>query len=265
MTSWIKRHPVFAFYILAFLFSWLGWVPQAFYARGLFPFDSPIFLLLGGFGPAIAAVIVIAILKGKEGPAGLFRALFQGRVRIIWYATALLGWPLIALIAILLDKLLGGPAPDWSQFGAWTGIIPLFIMNLLSNVWEEIGWRGFALPRLQERYSALAASMIVGSLWWLWHMPLIFNPTNPMSEFPLVPEIVFTLAQAIIYTWLYNNTGGSLLFVTLFHAMSNTVAFSLLKVMPDFGRNYLLTVAVTAGAAVVIVLVYGLRRLSRRM
>lgn len=101
--------------------------------------------------------------------------------------------------------------------------ISVFVMSLFSNPWEEIGWRGFALPRLQKRYTALLATLIVGILWGMWHLPLFFWANNPMAEYPFLPWLIGTVAGNFIYTWLYNSAKGSLLPVTLFHVMLNTL------------------------------------------
>lgn len=262
----VRRNPVLWFYLLAFGISWLGMLPLTLYGRGYFPFTSPVFNAIGGLGPTLAAVIVVAALKGRAGVRELFRPLLWGRVGIQWYLAAFLGMPLLAGTGVGLLVLLNDITPDWGQFGPWVGVAPIFLINLLSNVWEEIGWRGFALPRLQSRRNALAASLILGGLWAIWHFPLLFDPTHPMSNFPWYWVVVNMTAMSVIYAWIYNNTRGSLLLVTLFHAASNTVAFALSAAIPAeaFALHYqYLTLAIVA-AAVVVVLVFGARSLSRQ-
>jgi len=100
--------------------------------------------------------------------------------------------------------------------------ISAFVMSLLSNPWEEVGWRGFALPRLQKRHNALMATLAVGVLWGLWHLPLFFWTGNPMSDYPFLAWFIGTVAVSFVYTWLYNSAKGSLLVVTLFHVLGNT-------------------------------------------
>jgi membrane protease YdiL (CAAX protease family) len=100
--------------------------------------------------------------------------------------------------------------------------IGTFFMSILSNTWEEVGWRGFALPRLQKNYNALLSSLVVGVLWGLWHLPLFFWKGNPMSSYPFQIWFTGTVALSMIYTWLYNSTEGSLFVVTLFHVFTNT-------------------------------------------
>jgi uncharacterized protein len=145
-------------------------------------------------------------------------------------------------------------------------LAPIFLINLLSNVWEEIGWRGFALPRLQARYSALTASIFLGVLWAVWHFPLLLDPNNAMSNFPWYVMMVNMAAMSVIYAWIYNSTHGSLLLVTLFHAASNTVAFFLNTTLSSeaFVLHYQYLTLVIVIAAVVVVLFHGAKSLSRQ-
>ncbi len=262
MKSWIKAHSLIAFYLLAFAISWLGWGAQAAYARGwLFPFDSFLFTILGSAGPTIAAVIVLMLTEGKNSPRDLFQSLFQ-RAGVGWLLLALLTPLVLVLIAWALEPLLGGPQLAFATL-PWSAMLRFLPITLLSNVWEELGWRGYALPRLQQRYSALGTSVLMGLLWSLWHLPLMLNPDASMASLPLWAEPVFAVSLTIIYTWLYNHTAGSLLYVSLFHAASNAVAFALLDVHPDFTRHYVLMVGVTAVVAVALVVIFGPARLKR--
>jgi membrane protease YdiL (CAAX protease family) len=260
-SSVIKRHPVVFFYVLAFGITWLGWIPQTLHSYGLFPFDHPLLGFLGAAGPTLAAVITIWVLEGRDGPRELFAPLFNWQVSWPWYLLVFLFWFGVAALALGAGTLFGQRFPAINRF-AWASLLPIFISMLLSNVWEEFGWRGFALPRLQERYSDLTIALLMGSLWSLWHLPTLLDPASPMSDLPILGEILFSLALTVIYIWLYNNTQGSLLFVTLFHAMSNTIAFVLLE-LGVFVSSYLFVVGVTSIVAVLIVLLHGAGRFSR--
>lgn len=222
----MKKHPVVWFYILAFGISWLGWVPVALGSRGIAPFDQPYFqflLLLPVIGPALAAVIVAQATQGRTGVQDLFRALVRWRVGLGWYIIAVLGPLALLIVGRFITGLLGlPPTGPVAQGDPLPLAISALITSLFSNPWEEIGWRGFALPRLQKRHTALLATLIVGILWGLWHLPLFFWAGNPMAEYPFLPWFIGTVASAFIYTWLYNSTQGSLLPVTLFHIALNT-------------------------------------------
>ncbi len=101
-------------------------------------------------------------------------------------------------------------------------LLGAFLIALLSNPWEKVGWRGFALPRLQARHTAFTATLIVGTLWAVWHLPLFFWADNPMSRYPFAGWFVSTIANAFLHTWLYNSTQGSVLGVALYHVLDNT-------------------------------------------
>jgi membrane protease YdiL (CAAX protease family) len=148
--------------------------------------------------------------------------------------------PALMLLAVGLHSLLTRTPPDFNQFFGreifGPGIsppvlfLPFLLFSMLTNG-EEIGWRGFALPRLQQRHTALVASLILGAVWAFWHLPkyLMVNTSlgggSALGEFPI--ESAHTLAFAILYTWLFNNTRGSLLLLTIFHASWNAAWVSL--------------------------------------
>ncbi|MCS6883166.1 MAG: type II CAAX endopeptidase family protein [Oscillochloridaceae bacterium] len=254
----IQRHRVVTFYLLAFGFSWSGWVPQALYARGLFPFDSPLFSLLGGLGPTLAAVAVVLALRESGGLRALFRPLFRWRASP-WQWVLVLGfWPLVAAIALAIGAVTGQASPDVAWF-SWGSLLPVFGAMLLAGAWEEIGWRGYALPRLQTTCPDWQLVLIMGVLWFLWHVPLMLNPASPMAALPWPGQLLFYLSLTVIYTWLYQNTAHSLFFVSVFHAMSNMLAYVLLA-LGVFVSSYGLVVGVTAIVALIILGVYGPQR-----
>jgi membrane protease YdiL (CAAX protease family) len=135
----------------------------------------------------------------------------------------------------------------------------LFVVALLtvilSNTGEEIGWRGFALPHLQKRHNALLSTLIVGVLWSLWHLPLVFLTGNPMAQSPLI-WFISIVAGAFIYTWLYNSTQGSILLVALLHVSENLFGALISEVSPV---AYALLNCVVA---IVLIAVFGKANLS---
>ncbi len=132
------------------------------------------------------------------------------------------------------------------------------VMSLFSNTWEEVGWRGFALPRLQKHQNALMATLTVGVLWGLWHLPLFFWAGNPMSDYPFLAWFIDTVAVSFVYTWLYNSAGGSLLVVTLFHILGNTFGV----IISDVSITALAIVYCVV--AVLLVAIFGKDHLARR-
>ena len=257
--SLAKRHPLIAFFVLAFALSWWPWI---LYAFGLYP--API----ASFGPFLAALVVLAITQGKSGIGGLLRRMVRWRVGIRWYAVALLLPVGIALAATALNVLLGAQAPSAADLGGWTGLFSTFAVVLLipgtGGTWEEPGWRGFALPSLQAGRSALVASLILGAVWALWHLPLVVA-TGQMGGW----DIVIIMAWTLVLTWVYNGTGGSVLIVMLFHAMFNTVSGSFISPLAFSGadsvRQSWLLAAVWCAVAVAVVVWAGPKHVSRKL
>ncbi len=257
----MKRHPVASFYLLAFAISWAGWFPSVIASRGIPWFGHPVFqilLILPAIGPTLAALIVQRACVGRAEANRWFRSLWWWRIGMRWAGIAVVLPALILLVKALVTKVFG-LSPTWepgdeNRIGV---AIFAFVVALLSNPWEEVGWRGFALPRLQASHSALASTLVVGALWGLWHLPLFFWEDNPMSTYPFAVWFVGTVAEAFIYTWLYNSTQGSVLSVALYHVLTNTYG-------PLIGG-----ISVTASSivnvvvAAVLVAVYGGTHLSR--
>jgi uncharacterized protein len=256
----MRKYPIAWFYILAFGISWLGMISVVLVSRGIAPVYRPYFLVLSIFyaiGPALAAVIVSQIAYGKTGVWDLLKGLIRWRVGAIWYIIAMLGSVVPILAAQLITKLLGLsvtialPPVELSPYVIFAGAV-----NFLANTCEEIGWRGFALPHLQKRHNALYATLIVGMLWGLWHLPLIFL-AGPMSKYPFL-WFISIAADAFIYTWIYNSTKGSILPVALLHGSGNIVVAFITGVSP------IAYALVNCVVAIVLIAVLGRANLSRR-
>ena len=265
------------YFVLALALTWILWWPAALEARGMISVPIPA-QPLGAFGPLVAAVIVTAQESGRAGLRSLLGRILQWRVAPIWYGVALLGPPLLYLVALALEVLLGGQPPS---LGSLIGVLPIVViifgyMVFFVALGEEVGWRGYALPALQSRYSALVSSVILGALWALWHLPLFFNPDLHYSNVPFVLQLAFQIPAAILFTWVFNSTGGSVLLAILMHAVLNASS-RLWGAMPEYSVepptaaeaaaqtvhiNVMFAIVVGA-AAVVVMLVYGPRNLSR--
>jgi membrane protease YdiL (CAAX protease family) len=145
----------------------------------------------------------------------------------------------------------------------WVALPLFFLIGVFSNG-EEIGWRGYALPRLQARHGALIASLIIGVIWAFWHVPK-FLTAGSAQDYSFWFYLLDTIAKAILFTWVYNNTKSSLLMVTLFHAALNTSAVFLPIIPAAIGdvRPTLIAIGLHCLAAIIVVLVTGSARLSR--
>jgi uncharacterized protein len=257
----MKKYPVTWFYILAFGISWLGMISAALGSHRIAPFDSPYIQLLTVFyavGPALAAVIVARTADGKTGVQNLLKGLIRWRVGLVWYIVALLGSLMLLITAQRLTQLLGFSATVATQPVELSPYVVLgFTVNFFANICEEIGWRGFALPRLQKQHSAFIATLIVGTLWAFWHLPIVFLVGNPMAEFPFL-WLIIIVTNAFIYTWIYNSTKGSILLVALFHGSLNIFGAFIPGVSP------IADVLLNCVVAIILIAVFGKAHLSRR-
>ncbi|HET6759782.1 MAG TPA: type II CAAX endopeptidase family protein [Propionibacteriaceae bacterium] len=252
----MKRHPLVTFFILAYALSWWAWI---LYDLGLF--EGPI----ASFGPFLAALVVLPLTEGKAGVLGLFRRMVRWRVAPGWYAVALLLPVVLTSIAAALNVLLGAQPPSVAQLGAWPGVLSTFAFVLLipgaGGAWEEPGWRGYAVPRLQHGRSALVASLILGVLIAGWHLPLMVTGEVHYSD------IVLIMAAVIVVNWVFNNARGSVLIVMLLHAANNAVSGSFFSPMfsgADSVRQSWLLALVWAVAAGLVIAIAGPRHFSRK-
>jgi len=220
----------------------------------------------------VAAVAITAQEGGRAELRSLLSRVVRWRVAPIWYGVALLGPLVLTLGAMALHVVFGGQPPDLlAMIGALPTVLALSVYMLIQvGIGEEIGWRGYALPKLQTGYSALVSSVILGMLWALWHLPLFFNPATSYSNTPFWVFLVFLLPFPIMYTWIFNSTGGSVLMVMILHAVTNASIGPLWRAIPEVttavsnSNVYLFQGAVLWAAAIVVVLVYGARNLSRK-
>ena len=228
MRPFVRRHSLVVFFSLAFALSWYPWIIAL--ARGQTSGPNPL-------GPLVAGIIVTAIAFGKSGLREFFSRFVRGFVAIKWYAATFLLPILICAIAVGLTLIVRGWITIQLPLEKLRELPERFIFILLFvGLGEEPGWRGFALPQLQTKYSPLVASLILAPIWALWHLPLIVN------EFPLpivVPFILSVFGGTFALTWLFNGTKGSVLLPMLFHATINSVGAGL--IFPLFSGPILLT------------------------
>ena len=274
LLNWLSRHPVWSGFLLMFACTWPIdlWAAASSHGWTSHPVP-PTLALLVGYGFVVAALAMTAILDGRAGVGLLLRRFLVWRVGALWFGVVLLGPAVIDLAAIAIDVLMGGAVPNFEQpfarqlvgpgVSLWF-VLPLFLLIGVFTNGEEIGWRGYALPRLQARHSALVASLVVGLASVLWHIPK-FLTAGSAQDYPFWIFLLDNLAKAIIFTWVFNSTRGSLLTVTLLHAALNTSAVFLpiLPAATGDQRALMISVGLHCLVAIVIVIVAGPARLTR--
>jgi len=175
------------------------------------------------YGPAISAFVVVAAARGRAGVRSFIRRLLEWRVGLQWYAVVLLGYPLLRLGTHALANALGAEPTPLFAFDPWYTVVPLFLFALINDpgAVEEIGWRAFALPLLQRRYGVFRASVLLGVIWGVWHLPAFFLPVMSQSGFVFPFFIMGPVVLSILMTAIYNSTRGNVLLVFMFHGMTN--------------------------------------------
>lgn len=219
----IGKHPLLTYFILAYALSWIVEIPLALEARGIIRAEIPFSLhYLAAFGPMLSALIVTGLTDGSRGLRELKGRITKWKVGSGWLlvAAAPLGLCLLLVAALWLFQ---GERIDLAALGQVDflpalGLAALPMWILTFGIGEETGWRGFALPRLQNDHSALSATLILWVLWALWHLPMFFYS----YDLSIVPGfLIGLLAGAITLTWLYNSTSGSILMVAMWHGIFN--------------------------------------------
>ena len=261
--GFLKRHPLVTYFVLTYVIGWLIWgILGVAPAQGLLNLRIPpnILLGLGAFGPIVAAFIVTGITGGATSIRELVGRMFRWRVGTRWVLIALFGPATLFGLAAIILRIAGGVWPDISQNIAFPelGWGVVWLIFAFFAMLEEPGWRGLALPRLQEHRSALSATLILGVFWALWHLPLQwFHPAfmeTGMVGFGF--QFVSLLALSIPLTWLYNSAHGSILMAALLHAGLNTATMA--------GAEFAMLVGTfVIIAAIIIVVVFRRANLSR--
>ncbi|MHB1018505.1 MAG: CPBP family glutamic-type intramembrane protease [Coriobacteriia bacterium] len=273
MIERVRSHQQGAFFFGTFLVSWAFWIPSAVLFAGAADPEglirSPLFVALqtlGASGPSIVALALTRALDGKAGVRALIRRYRPVRQLGVLYLAAATLAPAIAITSMAINAVVfgdpfvhpnSGLAEMASEMG-WLGAVALLPVVLVSQMFsspllEEAGWRGFALPRLQARTSALFASLTVGMAWGLWHLPLIIAYGDPFG-----PYLTGIIAYTVLMTWVFNSGDGNMFSMLLFHASLNLSLNVLLPLQAGW------TPALVAwGVAVLVVLLFGHSSLSR--
>jgi membrane protease YdiL (CAAX protease family) len=252
----LRRHPLISFFVLAYAISWtyvlvflVAWpLPDTIVT------DTPELL-----GPVVAGFVMTAVMSGKAGVRQLLKRFVLWRVGTVWYLLALLGIPALYFVSIALvpGAIASFKAPAQSMALLYP-VLFLVVMILDGPLLEEPGWRGFALPRLQQRWGPLAGTVILGLLWGTWHAPQYLTPTFSAANGGLTASgvIVFLVAAvsfSVIITWAFNHTRASLLIAILLHTSINFTQALTSDLFPAAAYNEVAPVAVFGFAALVII------------
>jgi uncharacterized protein len=270
----LARHPLPAFFVMAYAFSWIVWSPWVLGQDGAGVLPIRIDPGLVGYlnaaailaGPALAGFVMAGVTDGRAGVRRLLARLVLWRVGVRWYVVALIGVPLIMLLGTTVYAM---ALPAWGGLGGPGYLVSYLVSFVLVTVlggplFEEIGWRGFALPRMQRSLGPLVASLVLGVLWALWHLPEFLVPSWAASSGGggLSGIVLFTLTAVtftVVISWVFNNTRASVLLAVLVHSSIDTFSGTLGALFPPaavavafpfmigFGVVALVLVVVTRG------------------
>ena len=257
-----------AFFALTFALAWLSWgaagaipAPRPSGTSWLAMLRGPLFLL-GTFAPGIISLALEAWSRGRDGAWALFRRIGQWRVAARWYLFAIVYMAVIKLMAALVYRLLAGA---WPRFGETRPVFMLIavILSTWAQAGEELGWRGYALPRLARRVGLPSASLLLGTIWALWHLPLFYIRAGDTygQSFPLFFLEVTALSVAL--AWLYWRTEGSLLLVMLLHSAVNNTKDIVPSVVPGAKNPLALSTSLAAWITVTLMWVSAAYFLTR--
>lgn len=269
LSGWMKRHPLVAFFGLAYALTWMLVAPILISQRGFGLLALPDALLLVLFlvttfvGPLPAALIVTGMTEGRAGLRMLLRRMVQWRVGLVWYLIPILGYPLVFLVGYTF-ALSAEPVSGLIQKGHlfFTMYLPAVLFGMIfPGLGEEPGWRGFALPRLQRQHGPLLGSLILGILHAFWHFPIYFIPgtilPGPFDLTAFVANSLSIVALTFLWNWIFNNALSSILIAMLVHGASNAASAYVpqLFAAPDdawatfkiFGVCAIIVIALTRG------------------
>jgi membrane protease YdiL (CAAX protease family) len=265
----MRKHPLFFFFLMSYAFSWIVLIPYILSVWGVIKGNFDFLYIIKPFvGPTLAAIIMTRITEGKEGLHRLRQRLGQRRAGWQWYLLILVTIPALILLGIVIQ-----PGTLASFQGLTPRLLvtyPLYFAIVFFGVAlpEEIGWRGFALPRMQPRYGPLWGTLLLGVLWCFWHLIFFLTPAHgggPDTSFTTLLIsfayfFVIVMAYSIIFTWVFNHTGGSIFVANLLHAAIDTpqlVWIPLFLAVDETRLNLASLIAFGVPAILIVVLTRG--------
>jgi uncharacterized protein len=237
---------IVCFLVLSFAWSWsLGFM--AVYANPHVPVLSTVLSIVSGFGPSVAALLTITVFNGRTGLMSWLKEALSWRVGWQWYALAFFAPPLVMLLALALHAGLGDVIPPSPAVGH----IPLAIANfgivflIGGPLGEEFGWRSYALPALGSKMGWRAASLVIGVIWGLWHLPWFFTAGTAQSQMPFVVFMLNIIAGSVLFSWLFLQSAGSVIPALVAHTSLNAWA-GILSIIPtaETARPYALVTGI---------------------
>ncbi|MBK8901595.1 MAG: CPBP family intramembrane metalloprotease [Anaerolineaceae bacterium] len=256
------RYPLAIFFILTYAISWTIWLSMIVLSLDILTPLGRTLNIIAIFGPTLAGLVLTAIRHGSSSVGQLIGRLWRPQPRPTRIGVALL-LPLAIMVAAAALAFLIGDLLLSTAAAGWLLLLGEFVRIFFFGgpLGEEIGWRGYALPRLLRDHSPMQASVLLGLVWGGWHAPIyaiVGTGQNEMlrsgGSFPFlfIAFVVWTIGLSILFTWLYKLAQGNLLVVILFHAAVNTAVFLPAFLGVQSGMITLLNAGLTWVAAVLV-------------
>jgi len=263
------------YFLVAFAWSWFFWILRTTLSIPMSEALGFSLNLMGVFGPFASAFILTYFNQGTEGVKKLLKRGLDLKFGKKWFIPILLLFPAIDGSVVLVATFTEGVNIDLSWISnplfVAVELLVVFILTCFLAAGEEFGWRGYALRRLEAHFSAITSSLLLGIIWWAWHIPVFsivggFSGSENAYAWQFVLGYFITIvAYSVLFTWIYNNTEGSILAVILFHAILNLSAYAIVSVasqVPRYSIPYFYAITTPVAIAIAIVTVYGPKRLA---
>jgi membrane protease YdiL (CAAX protease family) len=252
--------------IITFTFSWSFWTPSLLSSFGFIEYVSlfSLFRIFGAFGPFISAFCLTAYYEGLTGIRVLWnRGWHYEKWQFLLISILLLPFLYLSSLslAVITERL---PFPSLSILDNYMFVLVnfIFFFFITGPFQEEFGWRGYALDKIQTKWTALESSLVLGGIWSFWHLPLFFIDGTPQANQSFFSFTITVILMSIIFTWLHNNSNGSILIAMIFHTINN-LSNSLFPLHNTISGYAFLTILLDL-TVVVILIIYGPKKLVRK-
>jgi membrane protease YdiL (CAAX protease family) len=265
------------FFLLTFLFSWLMWLPGVLITYSLITPSQTLTTInnvmkwVAGIGPSLAAIILVIKFDGKVGLNKLFKRVLNIKLGY-WYFPVFLMLPITLVAAHLINTFFfdtSFPRTGLLKEPWWIPV--LFIIFFVLQFGEELGWRGYALDRLQKKWNALYSSLLLGCIWAIWHLPMFLSSGFGQhdNQLPFIQFLVTLVLLSVLITWFQNNTNNSLLPAFIIHAFINLSGevLPLIEKNTEIQGDYTVWVVLNILlliSVIMIVFIYGFKKLVRK-
>jgi membrane protease YdiL (CAAX protease family) len=264
----MRKRPLFSYFFIAYAIKFIVLIPYTLAAWGIISGDWTAAFVLATFGPFVAGIIMVSLTEGKAGLSRLRDSVKQWRVGWQWLLFIFAGIPALVMLGIVIQP---------GTLAGFQGLTPVLLVSYPLNyvaIWfagggldEEVGWRGFALPRMQPRYGPLWGTLLLGVVHCFWHLEEFLTPaqgggpgagwTPFVTNLPIF--LLLVLSFSIIMTWVFNHTRGSLFAACSAHASVDTPQAALIPLFPAVGATSMI-LGFTVGLGVVALLILILTR-----